>query len=243
MMTINHSAFSPDLPLELTEKEWLLVDAKVRQIIRRCLEIDPQDRFADAGELLQALPPVKEVNLSSLVASVTKKQAQINQIGEVETSEIKELPKKSFGSLIEKENINVNNITIEHVSAASQDPILRIPDVIISRRLGSDEHGKYCVLEQNARLRIGRELKNDLIIIDERVSRYQALIYWKDQQYIIEDTNSYKQTRLNGKPLKQPTPLADGDQIGIGTYTLTFWAQRLVPPTSVNTTAADIAEN
>jgi ABC-type multidrug transport system ATPase subunit len=72
---------------------------------------------------------------------------------------------------------------------------------------------------------IGRYEGVDLVIDAPVVSRRHARIVRRDAQYYIEDLNSSNGTFLNGQPVDEATPLAPGDEIGLGqSVTLRFSA-------------------
>lgn len=59
------------------------------------------------------------------------------------------------------------------------------------------------------------------------VSRHHACIRLADGGVFLEDLGSKNGTYLRGKPVSAPAPLADGDQIRIGSVVITF---RIPPP-------------
>lgn len=62
---------------------------------------------------------------------------------------------------------------------------------------------------------IGRGEDCHIIINDRQASRHHARITQTKDGYVLEDLNSKNGTFLNGQPLKVPTVLKDGDEIGI----------------------------
>lgn len=76
---------------------------------------------------------------------------------------------------------------------------------------------------------IGRELKNDIILDDPRVSRTHALVLKTDSETILRDLGSGNGTFVNGQRI-QPNAdfkLKEGDEIKMGSCTLTL--QRVDP--------------
>lgn len=70
--------------------------------------------------------------------------------------------------------------------------------------------------------KIGRELDNDVVIVDPRISRHHAQITLEQGQWILTDLGSANGTEVNGSPITAPTSLQTGDQIGFGGTTLIF---------------------
>ncbi len=71
---------------------------------------------------------------------------------------------------------------------------------------------------------IGRELKNDLVLDDPRVSRYHAVVRKSNEGVTFRDLESGNGTFVNGHriPPNVDFKLADNDQIKLGSSTLTF---------------------
>jgi pSer/pThr/pTyr-binding forkhead associated (FHA) protein len=68
---------------------------------------------------------------------------------------------------------------------------------------------------------IGRQPDNLLRIDNPAVSGYHARVYWKDGQYILEDTESFNGTYVNNRSIGSAV-LTDQDVIVIGKHTLVF---------------------
>lgn len=86
------------------------------------------------------------------------------------------------------------------------------------------------------KMRIGRAQDNEIIIEDEAVSGYHALITMekselKDEEntYRIEDLQSTNNTFVNNKEISRHE-LKDGDIIRIGRIRLKFSIKEFVPP-------------
>jgi pSer/pThr/pTyr-binding forkhead associated (FHA) protein len=78
---------------------------------------------------------------------------------------------------------------------------------------------------------LGRQVDNDVVLKDARVSRHHARITFEDGQYWIEDLNSANGTVLNGRARVQRQRLASGDTLSIGAAELTFlWSQARPAP-------------
>ena len=72
-------------------------------------------------------------------------------------------------------------------------------------------------------LTIGRIPGCDLVVEAETVSRSHARIVRRGDEYVLEDLRSHNGTFLNGRQILTPTPLRDGDRIGIsGEVVATF---------------------
>jgi RsiW-degrading membrane proteinase PrsW (M82 family) len=71
---------------------------------------------------------------------------------------------------------------------------------------------------------IGRLLTNDVVLDDPTAARMHAVIRWTPTGYEIEDLGSAGGTRVEGRPISGPTPLAPDQEIAIGQSVLTFHA-------------------
>ncbi len=69
---------------------------------------------------------------------------------------------------------------------------------------------------------IGRERDNDIILLDPKISRHHAKISIQEGEWILTDLGSANKTYLNGAAVSTPTPLKNGDRLGIGEFELTF---------------------
>lgn len=75
--------------------------------------------------------------------------------------------------------------------------------------------GKVFQLEKSE-LHVGRDVTNDLVISDEKVSRRHARLYTEGDQYVVEDLGSTNGTFINGARLSGPHLLRVGEQITFG---------------------------
>ncbi len=98
-------------------------------------------------------------------------------------------------------------------------------------------HEEKCLLDQ-VQMRIGRAPDNEIIIQDETVSGYHALITIramerneKNNEYIIEDLNSTNKTFVNNKEVERHS-LKEGDVIRIGGTRLKFSLKSYIPGSS-----------
>jgi hypothetical protein len=70
---------------------------------------------------------------------------------------------------------------------------------------------------------IGRQLTNDIIVEDKRVSRYHAQIkYQSDGQFTIFDLGSTNGITVNGIPGQRQYTLRNGDRFTIGSYDFVY---------------------
>jgi hypothetical protein len=69
---------------------------------------------------------------------------------------------------------------------------------------------------------IGRAPGNDIILSDPSISRHHAQLRFESGRWIIEDTASSLGTYVNGRRIRWPQPLADGDQLRLAHTFLLF---------------------
>lgn len=70
---------------------------------------------------------------------------------------------------------------------------------------------------------LGRTVGNDVVLVDDRVSRRHATIHAQgDCEFWLVDLGSRNGTYLNGRRVSQPTRLREADHIQIGPFLLTF---------------------
>jgi len=63
---------------------------------------------------------------------------------------------------------------------------------------------------------LGRKLTNTIPLDDNFVSGEHARLFLRDNRWWVEDWNSTNGTQVNGAEITQPTPLLDGDIVGVG---------------------------
>ena len=69
---------------------------------------------------------------------------------------------------------------------------------------------------------IGRAPACDLCIQDETVSAKHALLYYRKNQWWVEDNQSSNGTLLNGLPVETATVLTSGDLLKLGSVTISI---------------------
>ena len=72
------------------------------------------------------------------------------------------------------------------------------------------------------RILVGRAPSADVRIDDPRVSRLHARIEMRDDGVYVEDLGSRNGTLVDGEPVAKSRPLANGDEITIGTASIIF---------------------
>jgi hypothetical protein len=83
---------------------------------------------------------------------------------------------------------------------------------------------------------IGRDLNNDIVFDDKRVSRQHAQLRRRYGQYVIYDLDSTGGTTVNGRPVRE-APLQPGDVIGLSEVKIRFQsADAATPPGAPDTT-------
>ena len=90
--------------------------------------------------------------------------------------------------------------------------------------------GREMILMEGANV-IGREPDATIQIDARGVSRHHARILVAQDVATIEDLGSKNGTHVNGQPIAAAVRLSDGDQINLGTVTLTFRVSSLQSPT------------
>lgn len=70
--------------------------------------------------------------------------------------------------------------------------------------------------------RIGRSAQNEVVIEDPSLSRHHARLEFQDGKALVEDLGSLNGTMVNGERLQGVHPLKSGDQLVLGTVTLTI---------------------
>ena len=70
--------------------------------------------------------------------------------------------------------------------------------------------------------RIGRRPDNDIVLDDDDVSRYHAVVIDTGSSFVISDLRSTNGVQVQGRRIRSSATLADGDHIRIGGHEFTF---------------------
>lgn len=96
-----------------------------------------------------------------------------------------------------------------------------LPQAWLTIRLPQAPQQVYRIEKQV--IKIGRQLSNDIIVEDKRVSRYHAQITWQpDRQFVIFDLGSTNGITINDTPHMRQHVLHNGDRFTIGSYDFYF---------------------
>ena len=129
------------------------------------------------------------------------------------------------GSLLVREEADEATMafTPEHADEEGQPELedfgIKGPALVV--RSGGGRAGETFVLDQE-RTTIGRSPECDIFLDDVTVSRKHAVATRNADRLEIEDLGSLNGTFLNRKRIDSPAALADGDELQIGKYRLTF---------------------
>ncbi len=100
-------------------------------------------------------------------------------------------------------------------------PAAAMPAASLTIRLPQAGQQNYRI--EKPIINIGRQLSNDIIVEDKRVSRYHAQIkYQPDGQFVIFDLGSTNGITINATPHMRQHTLRNGDRFTIGSYDFYF---------------------
>lgn len=95
----------------------------------------------------------------------------------------------------------------------------QLPALLVIAR--KDGFGSLTPLSKE-RITIGRDMTNEVVIIDPAASRIHAAINLRKKDYFLEDLNSTNGTVINGRKLNGRHKLQEGDKIQIGEIQLRY---------------------
>jgi Protein of unknown function (DUF3662)/FHA domain len=100
-------------------------------------------------------------------------------------------------------------------------PVPAMPPAWLTIRLPQSPEKVYRI--EKPVIKIGRQLDNDIIVEDKRVSRYHAQIKFESNgQFTIYDLGSTNGITVNGTPHLRQHTLRSGDRFTIGSYDFYF---------------------
>ncbi len=88
---------------------------------------------------------------------------------------------------------------------------------LIIRERSGDERREFFDEQE---ILVGRVPGNDLVLRAGNVSRQHSRFAYKDARLIVSDLGSANGTYVNGRRIRQPTILRDGDEVWIGDFYL-----------------------
>jgi len=94
----------------------------------------------------------------------------------------------------------------ERITASSESCLVQI----LGRELG-----KRYVLDEDE-FTIGRDVKNNIVVDMDNVSRRHARIFYRDGRYFVSDLGSTNGTYLNDEEVLEETPLRSNDLVKVG---------------------------
>jgi pSer/pThr/pTyr-binding forkhead associated (FHA) protein len=95
------------------------------------------------------------------------------------------------------------------------DFFTRVPPISLQ-----PEHAEKSISFKLNKVSLGRSPSCDFPIEDDTVSAQHARLYFRKNQWWIEDNDSSNGSFLNGLPVTTPTVLTSGDQLKLGSYTV-----------------------
>lgn len=90
---------------------------------------------------------------------------------------------------------------------------------VVDSRDGQQMGRRFSLSEEIA---IGRGPDNDIVVSDNFVSHHHAVVFHRNNLYVIEDLGSRNHTYVNDRQLKGKAYLRPGDLIRIGFLTMRF---------------------
>jgi serine/threonine protein kinase len=178
---------------KLINKQDTLVPQRLKNIIRKCVEDDPLQRFNDVSELLNNLHEFPVKDFSTFVEGVIENEERFKNSENMATAEIDASYFSFVGKAPEpsnKKEKNENKIPRPglRVSMPGQDdlhvPLKGVNEYLIGRSKHADLRPEYP--------------SNHLFM-----SRYNSMIREEDGEYVIYDLNALNGTRINGKPIEK----------------------------------------
>ena len=77
-------------------------------------------------------------------------------------------------------------------------------------------------MTEGAKISIGRDVGNDVVLNDRKISKEHATVIWENGEFSVIDLDSTNGTFVNEGRITGQVPLGNGDQISIGKFTLKY---------------------
>lgn len=196
------------------------INPVLSEIIFKCLKKQPEDRYQSMEELvvdLKAIGALWPDEAQTLLSSLVNQVCKIQLIDDIQT-----MPTMSLSAIGQKENVKLlSPLSIKNsnlLPASSLEINNSQPRLIIYFEDGSIKEFQL----NEANIKIGRASDNDIILIDNSVSRFHAIITKHNNQLYIDDSNTANGTLVNGFIIRDLHLLQDKDIIQIGKYIMQF---------------------
>jgi hypothetical protein len=168
--------------------------------------IDKQHRDQDGGDGIASTQAISAEQLEML-----RNQMSQSQAGAFNSSMLSGYP----GGGVSNPNAGVYPPTLPPT------PVPVMPPAWLTIRLPQVPEKVYRI--EKPVIKIGRQLDNDIIVEDKRVSRYHAQIKFESNgQFTIYDLGSTNGITINGTPGMRQHTLRVGDRFTIGSYDFYF---------------------
>lgn len=105
-------------------------------------------------------------------------------------------------------------------------PAVQDPGVYLEMKLQRGSNWIYS-LEGKRQVYIGRREDNDLRLRDRMADARQAVIYWEEGRFKINNLSTVRPTLVNGKPITRQN-LGDGNTVQLGNTKLIFRDRRRI---------------
>lgn len=110
-----------------------------------------------------------------------------------------------------------SGVTFQYIQGVIQDTQIYLVTNLVQGK-------SQTVYQSQLTWTIGRDSKLALPVPDKRLSRLHAAIYYtSDLGFCLADLNSTNGSYVNGEQVRHSVPLADGDQIRLGSLSFTFF--------------------
>lgn len=238
--------------LPIPPSRYAALPASVEELILKCLERDPNERFQTAKGLFNALNEmtvihdVLQVDLKLAVAELGQKVRDVAAMDQMVTAvpaspvdfpvstEVRprrlsrqpdSLSRMDSGVGPEAEGLSDTVRLIER-----RDYVPEVQTIIsrITLLVGTKEEIDFNLSASESGFRLenkttfGRSSENLIVIRDDKISRYHGQFYVEGEHWFVEDFNSNRGTYVNGARILARRILRTGDQIGIGDFLFGF---------------------
>jgi hypothetical protein len=129
------------------------------------------------------------------------------------------------GSLLgaaESSGETTQTFTPEEIADLEHDPVVGLEGPALVVRAGGGRAGEIFKPTSDS-MRIGRSPDCEVFLDDVTVSRNHAVLTERDGAFVVEDQGSLNGTFVNRRRIDS-APLANGDELQIGKYRMTFIA-------------------
>jgi serine/threonine-protein kinase len=176
--------------------KFVYTPSKLEEVILKCLQKNPAERFQSASEVLAALPDATEsADIAHLAQELIDFNRQIASREEEHTYVVSLASREEERTYGTSTDVNASRILPKSVGGRPPADAEPISQVLETEGVSLAAHEPFLILNgqvfvlDKSRVSLGRSASNDIVLDEPDASRYHAILTKYEDGYGIEDLN------------------------------------------------------